>query len=130
MSPLLAVCPACGEVHSGKGRCRGCRRTYERGRGTPAQRGYGAAWQRLAAEAKRRQPYCSVPGCTSLDLTVDHIDPASKGRRYLTLADVQVLCRSHNAAKGRKPVQALAAAVPGPAEANLSLRASGQTWVL
>ena len=37
---------------------------------------------------------------TSEDLTVDHIDPATKGRADLTLADVQVLCRSHNSSKG------------------------------
>jgi hypothetical protein len=51
-------------------------------------------------------PYCSVPGCTSADLTVDHIDSRTRGKPGLTLADVQVLCRFHNSQKGAKSYRA------------------------
>jgi 5-methylcytosine-specific restriction endonuclease McrA len=43
-----------------------------------------------------------MEGCTSTDLTVDHIDPRTRGKAGLTLADVQVLCRLHNSSKGAK----------------------------
>ena len=64
-----------------------------------AQRGYGPAWRQLAALAIKTQPFCSICGRTK-DLTVDHRDPSAKGRNDLTLADVDVLCRSHNSSKG------------------------------
>jgi 5-methylcytosine-specific restriction endonuclease McrA len=50
----------------------------------------------LAAEAIRRQPWCSACG-TTVDLTGDHIDPNK--RTDLTLDDVQVLCRRCNSRK-------------------------------
>jgi 5-methylcytosine-specific restriction endonuclease McrA len=90
-----------------RGRCAGCSRTYEREKsrhrrarhGATSQRGYGVDWQQLAAAAIRAQPYCSA--CRSVsDLTVDHVNPATRGQRNLTLADVQVLCRRCNASKG------------------------------
>jgi excisionase family DNA binding protein len=68
-------------------------------RGTTAQKGYGASWQRLSKLA--RQPWCTVCGSTT-DLVADHIDPATRGRRPLTLADVQVLCRRCNGSKGSR----------------------------
>ena len=79
-----------------------------RARGTTAQRGYGAAWQRLAAQAKRLQPWCSVCRATE-DLVADHLRPETRGRQGLTLADVQVLCRRCNGSKQDK-------AAPRPTE--------------
>lgn len=76
------------------------RRTSQR-RGSSTRRGYDTHWQRLAAAAVRSQPWCFA--CRSReDLTVDHIHPESRGRRGLTLADVQVLCRSCNSRKGNR----------------------------
>lgn len=50
------------------------------------------------------QPYCLTCGTTS-DLTVDHKDEAAWEREFAgmprRIEDFQVLCRSHNAAKGR-----------------------------
>jgi 5-methylcytosine-specific restriction endonuclease McrA len=84
---LVRLCPACGShlPYPGRGKCRDCQREYERKRGT----------RRLAI---KQQPYCSVPGCTSTDLTGDHRVPLSRGGTS-TLENVQVLCRRHNSAK-------------------------------
>jgi 5-methylcytosine-specific restriction protein A len=89
---MLKLCIRHGHHDASTG-CAECRAA----RGTTNQRGYGAAWQRLSAEARRRQPYCSKCGATR-DLTVDHRDP--RKRTGLTLADVDVLCRPCNARKG------------------------------
>jgi 5-methylcytosine-specific restriction endonuclease McrA len=70
-------------------------------RGTTAQKGYGASWQRLSRLARQRQPWCTFCGSTR-DLVADHINPAARGRHALTLADVQVLCRRCNGSKGNK----------------------------
>jgi 5-methylcytosine-specific restriction enzyme A len=70
-------------------------------RPTTTQRGYGTHWQRLATLARRLQPWCSICGATQ-DLTTDHVNPATRGMRGLTLADVQVLCRRCNGSKQDK----------------------------
>jgi hypothetical protein len=97
MSPVFQYCATHGPV---VGRCERCRRERARSRGTTSQRGYGRQWRKLFEEARRLHPYCAVHGCTLTDLTIDHVDPSTRGEPGLTLADVQVLCRSHNAAKG------------------------------
>jgi 5-methylcytosine-specific restriction endonuclease McrA len=73
----------------------------QRYRGTTSQRGYGQEWQRLSRLARQLQPWCSL--CASRrDLVCDHKDPATRGRRGLTLVDVQVLCRRCNGSKADK----------------------------
>jgi hypothetical protein len=52
--------------------------------------GYGGQWRMLAAAAIAVQPWCSTCGSTR-DLTVDHVDPATRGKPDLTLRDVQTL---------------------------------------
>ena len=105
---LLKLCLHCGRMYqpcsrNNRGRCRDCLRKYEREkrqrRGSTTQRGYDSAWRELASRAIQLHPYCA--NCsTTTDLTVDHIDPKSKGRKDLTIRDVQVLCRSCNGSKG------------------------------
>jgi HNH endonuclease len=56
----------------------------------------------MVALAIKVQPYCSVCG-TADDLTGDHIIPISQGGLN-TPTNIQVLCRSHNSAKGGTPV--------------------------
>lgn len=91
--------PDCAGVRSGAIKnglvLRGTRR-----RGPTTERGYNREWRKLSEEARRLHPYCAVPGCTSTDLTVDHVDPSTRGKAGLTLANVQVLCRFHNSSKG------------------------------
>jgi len=98
-------CVECGALSPGN-RCEAHaierRREHERSRVRPnsTARGYDYAWRKLAKEAIALQPYCSLCGATE-DLTGDHIDPNK--RTGLTLADVDVLCRAHNAAKKNRP---------------------------
>jgi 5-methylcytosine-specific restriction protein A len=102
------VSPVFQSCHHGLtvGRCKECQRERQRRRGTTTQRGYDRAWRKLSEQARTLHPYCSVPGCTSADLTVDHIDSRTRGKPGLTLADVQVLCRFHNSQKGAKSYRA------------------------
>ena len=105
---LLKLCLHCGRMYQpwsrhNRGRCPDCLRKYEREkrqrRGSTTQRGYDSAWRELASRAIQLHPYCANCSATT-DLTVDHIDPKSKGRKDLTIRDVQVLCRSCNGSKG------------------------------
>jgi len=94
----LRPCLTCGEP-SERSRCPEHHTTA-----SPHTLGYDAAWDRLSKRARTMQDFCSVPGCTSTDLTLDH-SPEAWARKARGLAirlqDVQVLCRSHNAQKGR-----------------------------
>jgi 5-methylcytosine-specific restriction endonuclease McrA len=94
------------------GRCPECRREHNqatsRRRGSSTRRGYDTHWQALARRALTLHPVCSTHGCGAThDMTVDHINPATRGQGGLTLADVQVLCRSCNSRKGNKQQEAI-----------------------
>lgn len=98
---LLRACAACGEL-SEDTNCHEHRRKDTRGKNRRDQ-GYDAAWDRLSAQARRKQPFCSIPGCTDSDLTVDHSPEAWKRKaegKPIRLQDVEVLCRSHNSKRG------------------------------
>ena len=63
-------------------------------------------WRRLADSVIRRDGrVCALPGCTT-DMTlpgmvcVDHIIDKSDGGPFWDPANLQVLCRPHNMAKG------------------------------
>lgn len=58
-------------------------------------RGYDEAWTKLSRRARALQPWCSRCGATD-DLTGDHLRWPAR-----TLKDVDVLCRSCNAKKGK-----------------------------
>jgi 5-methylcytosine-specific restriction enzyme A len=96
----LRPCLDCGTPARGS-RCPRDQREHERRRGSATERGYDSAWRKLTIRAKAAQPWCSACG-TTRDLTVDHRDPSTKGRADLTLADVDVLCRSCNSRKGAR----------------------------
>lgn len=59
------------------------------------ERGYDEAWTKLSKRARELQPWCSACGATD-DLTGDHLRWPAR-----TLKDVDVLCRSCNAKKGK-----------------------------
>lgn len=61
------------------------------------RRGYTRAWRAIAAEAIRRQPWCSDCGSTT-DLTADHEIPITRGG-LSTIANAVVRCRPCNSAK-------------------------------
>jgi 5-methylcytosine-specific restriction enzyme A len=102
----LRPCLDCPTLVRGASRCPPCTARREQARdqrrGRTAQRGYGAAWQRVVGQAIQAQPWCSVclhPGSPDNPLTGDHIQPLQTGGPC-TPANVQVLCRRHNSAKG------------------------------
>ena len=65
--------------------------------------GYDHAWDKLSARARRIQPWCS--DCHTIDdLTTDHSERAWRRRaegKVIRLRDVDVVCRSCNAKRGR-----------------------------
>ena len=96
----LSACMICGEP-SEQGRCPAHRLKAAPKRMTPQRLTRSrAAWINLSRRLRRMQDWCSVPGCTSTDLTVDHIVPLAKGGDPYALTNLQVLCRRHNAEKG------------------------------
>lgn len=80
----------------------------ERRRGTAAQRGLGASWQRLRGIAVDRHvrqfgwmcPGYGVEAHPSRDLTGDHVLARAHGGVARSLADIRVLCRSCNSRRG------------------------------
>jgi len=105
----LRPCLDCPTLVRGASRCPPCtaRRDQARAqrgqqRGSTAQRGYGAAWQRVVTQALAAQPWCSGclhPGSPDNPLTGDHIMPLIQGGPC-TPANVRVLCRRCNSKKG------------------------------
>jgi hypothetical protein len=87
----------CGEPCT-DGRCAAHRPVKDQTkRPTRAQTGYTSAWDRLSAQARRLQPWCTDCG-TKNDLTADHLRwPA------LRIEHVDVVCRSCNSARGETP---------------------------
>lgn len=99
MTALLKPCVECGELTS-SARCT--EHTVWKPKPYRAL-GYDAAWDRLSKRARRMQPWCSRCGTTQ-DLTCDHSEEAWRRREAglaIRLCDVDVLCRSCNAKKGR-----------------------------
>jgi 5-methylcytosine-specific restriction enzyme A len=84
-------CDACAAIENAR---------REQLRGSAAQRGYDAGWQRASKEQIERQPYCSV--ClTTEDLTADHIKPKALGGTD-DPDNLDTKCRSHNSEKGAR----------------------------
>src|SRR5699024_8126121 len=95
-------CLSCGEP-SPNTRCGDCTLTHDdTRRGTARQRGYGTAWDKLSARARRIQPFCSDCG-TPDDLTVDHLPIAWERQaagKTIRLKDVDVVCVGCNNRRG------------------------------
>jgi 5-methylcytosine-specific restriction endonuclease McrA len=52
------------------------------------------AWRKLSSQMRRKHPWCEVCGKTT-DLTVDHLDPLSKGGPLLAEEHrLRVVCRT------------------------------------
>jgi 5-methylcytosine-specific restriction protein A len=81
--------PGCGDLTPRGGRCGGCRRLYEKSRGTAAQRGYDAEWRRTRGRKLAEVPFCEYPGCDSTAVDVHHqiggpLDPTGHDLEWLT----------------------------------------------
>jgi 5-methylcytosine-specific restriction endonuclease McrA len=95
-----------------------------RARGTRAERHRTAAWDRLSARLRKAHPFCSVPGCPSTDLTLDHIiSLAEDPSLALEPLNCQVLCRSHNSARQDRCTDAERQAVHAAIAARTARRA-------
>ena len=70
-------------------------RNYERG--SPRQRGYSWAWEKIVKAAIEAQPWCAQCGST-VDLVGDHIKPVHYGGASV-VENCQVLCALCNARK-------------------------------
>lgn len=97
---MLSTCATCGELTDNT-YCQQHQPAQKSNPSTAA--GYDYRWQKLSERARKMQPFCSIPGCTSTDLTVDHTPEAWRRKeqgKTIRLRDVVVLCRSHNAKAG------------------------------
>ena len=111
MPNTVKPCLTCGALSRAGSRCGPCGQAHERARSRdyetrrPSRNNaaaYGRAWKAKAHAAIQAQPWCSVAGCASMDLTGDHVRPLSQGG---TADDgIVVLCRFHNAQRGAKPL--------------------------
>ena len=116
LTTLSSVCATCGLVYERTRQSAYClecrpapapiqverRRERERRRGSATARGYGQAWRRLSARARRLQPWCSDCGRTE-DLTADHSPRAWErydSGRAVRLDDIDVVCRECNTLRG------------------------------
>jgi 5-methylcytosine-specific restriction endonuclease McrA len=98
---LLRPCIVCGEPADGS-RCPDHVRPSSP-KVSAAARGYGAAWQRLSAKARKLQPFCTDCG-TSENLQLDHLPSAwerkAKGQRIRLGIDAEVVCGPCNRSRG------------------------------
>lgn len=71
-------------------------------RGTPTERGYTSAWQRIRLIALQRDGYlcvaCNLAGRITRARDVDHIKPLANGGDH-SLTNLQSLCRDCHAQK-------------------------------
>jgi 5-methylcytosine-specific restriction endonuclease McrA len=95
VSGLPRPCLGCGESIPSGSRCKDCRLP-----GKQRPRGHvrdTARWRRLSTRLRQLSPFCEIPGCSSTDLTVDHVISLDED---LTLAyeplNCRVLCNHHN----------------------------------
>lgn len=103
MTQLLKPCTNCGDLTPTPW-CATCKppkaEPYPK---RPRQLGYDSTWDKLSVRARRIQPWCSDCGATD-DLTCDHSEQAWQRKADglpIRLEDVDVVCRSCNAKRGR-----------------------------
>ena len=72
---------------------------YDARRGTAAERGYDAAWQKVRAEYLAEHPICTK--CTERSIDVHHIVPKRDGGTD-DWNNLEALCHSHHSGATRR----------------------------
>ena len=101
--PLATVCPHCGDLHPGRGRCPACERGYQAERNAqPHRRAHRTARHRqLRAHVLARDGFACVDCGARTDLTLDYVKPLQLGGEQSTTNAI-TRCRSCNAKKGAR----------------------------
>lgn len=110
---MLRPCLDCGRAAL-RSRCQDCARIADARRHNPA---YDTPqWRRFRASTLARHRARFGEWCpgderhaahATRDLTLDHVTPLAAGGRLLDAANIRVVCRAGNSAKGaRQPVTA------------------------
>lgn len=88
------------------GKCAACSKAkwqqQDERRGTPAERGYDAAWRRLRQYVLSTEPLCRAcdkQGRLTAAREVDHITRISDGGGRLDIDNLQPLCKPCHSAK-------------------------------
>lgn len=118
-------CLVCGEP-SDQSRCPDHR--LDAHHQTADERGYNSRWRRLSEKARKLQRFCSDCGTTT-DLTADHSPEAWRRHnagKPIRLRDIDVVCRSCNARRGKtRGVDPIAAGQPPEGKAQSPLHTPG-----
>jgi 5-methylcytosine-specific restriction endonuclease McrA len=101
--PLASICPNCGGLHPGRGRCPACEREHQRARNAqPHRRAHRTARHRqLRAYVFLRDGHRCVDCGSAHDLTLDYITPLQRGGEQVS-SNAVTRCRSCNSAKGAR----------------------------
>jgi len=98
-------CPRRALIDTGS-RCSSCRSAYQRRRdarrGTPAQRGYNAEYQRNRKAVLAASDGMCAWGCGRAATTVDHVVPLARGGSN-DLDNLVPACATCNSSRGSNP---------------------------
>lgn len=93
-------CIKCGVLIPSGSRCAKCRPQQHYARGTKGRTATDWRWRKTSQRLRKQSPWCEECG-TNQDLTVDHRIPLSHDESLTyEIANLRVLCRRHNAARG------------------------------
>lgn len=94
-------CIKCGVLIPSGSRCSDCRPHQHYERGTKGRAATDWRWRKTSKRLRAASPYCEQCGSVG-DLTVDHVQPISRGGAIYAINNLAVLCRLHNSAKGNR----------------------------
>lgn len=98
---VVRIC-ACGEdCEPGRDRCADCTPQRDRSNDKPPKHKHlhTARWTNISKRLRKASPFCEICQAAT-DLVVDHVVPISVRPEWAyEIANLRVLCRSHNASK-------------------------------
>lgn len=90
----------CGAIVPHGQRCQRCAKASDHLRGSPASRGYDAAWRKVRAEYLAEYPACCVHGCCAPATDVDHVvSIRDRPDLRLSWSNLRGMCHSHHATR-------------------------------